>query len=547
MKKTIKELKYLKNNGFTLIELLGVLVIMGIIILVVMPNINNILKSNDKKEYSTYYDMIEFGATKYADDARSDLGSTHDVGCTHITLDELVEKEYISAFSKRDVTCSTGSTGIVIRNNNGKITVKYKLNCKKGEEIVFSKGTDDTSVCLAYQGDNSVKFLEELNGLGHTDVNNISYITSNNNYVKFGGQLFRVVSINKTLNTIKIVSADSVATIRYNGDGRNNYTNSDIEMWLNNEYLSTLQKDYKTYLSTTSWKPNSSTTRKSMIGIINKEEFSYIKTWYGKDGSWLLDEGSSSNGYIANNDNPTSTTAVNSFHSVRPAITLNSDTLLYGGVGSRTNPYIVTNTPTGKVNDYLNTRLSGEYVTFSGNKYRIISTNSEGTKLIGTTSIGKKKFSDDTGEGSLSYIFDSSNLGLYLNGNWINSLTSDKAFLDEGDFCQDVINNTVISRISSICIDDTLIKSMKVGLPKLGEVFTSPYTGFRYWTINPNQIIEEDGLYTNSTINTVNSNGTVEGVNIRDENTDTLVVIYLNSEVKIKNGLGTENSPYTIK
>ena len=119
MKKTIKELKYLKNNGFTLIELLGVLVIMGIIILVVMPNINNILKSNDKKEYSTYYDMIEFGATKYADDARSDLGSTHDVGCTHITLDELVEKEYISAFSKRDVTCSTGSTGIVIRNNNG--------------------------------------------------------------------------------------------------------------------------------------------------------------------------------------------------------------------------------------------------------------------------------------------------------------------------------------------------------------------------------------------------------------------------------------------
>ena len=88
---------------------------------------------------------------------------------------------------------------------------------------------------------------------------------------------------------------------------------------------------------------------------------------------------------------------------------------------------------------------------------------------------------------------------------------------------------------------------MKVGRPKLGEVFTSPYTGFRYWTINPNQIIEEDGLYTNSTINIVNSNGTVEGVNIKDENTDTLVVIYLNSEVKIKNGLGTENSPYTIK
>ena len=547
MMKIIKKLKSIKQNGFTLIELLGVLVIMGLLILVVMPNIYRIINRNNTKEYSTYYDMIEFGATKYADDARSELGSTHDIGCTHITLDELVEKEYISEFKKKNVVCSTGSSGIVIRNNKGKISIKYKFTCQTGTEIVYSNGTEDYSTCLAYQGDNSVSFIEKISSLTHTDNSNISYITSDTNYVRFSGQLFRIVSVNKTLNTIKLVAAEPVASIRYNGDGRNTYTNSDIEMWLNNEYLASLQSDYKTYLSSSSWKPSASTTRKANVGLITKEEFSYIKDWYGKDNSWLLDEGSSSNGYIANDDSPTPTIAVNSFHSVRPAITLNADTLYYSGSGIMTNPYIVTDTPIGVTNEYLNTRFSGEYVTFSGRKYRIISTSAEGTKLIGTSSIGKKAFSEEEGEGSLSYLFDSSSLGLYLNGNWITTLNSQKSLLDNGDFCLDTINNTVTSRLSSVCIDSTMVKSLKVGLPKLGEMYTAPIPTTNYWTLNPNQIENIDGTYSTSTINVLNSNGTVSGVNIKNTNTDTVVVIYLGASVKINGGSGTEGSPYTIK
>ena len=542
MKKIIKKIKSLGISGFTLIELLGVLVIMGLLILVVMPNLYKLIHKNDAKDYTTYYDLIEFGAVKYADDARSELGTTHDIGCTHISLEELVQKEYVSEFSKKGVDCSLGSHGIVIRNNNGKITVKYRMTCKKGDDVIFAEGEDDALTCLAYKGDDSISFVEKISGLTHTDKDNISYITATSNYVKFSGQLFRIVSINKTLNTVKLVSDTPVASIRYNGDERTTYTNSDIEMWLNNEYLKSLQPDYRTYLASAAWKPTSTTTRKAVVGLVSKEDYGYISGWYGSDQSWLLDEG----GFTAKS--PFGNPAVNSFHSVRPAITLNPDVVWHSGTGSKTDPYVISDTPIGAVDEFLNQRIPGEYVKFSGSKYRIVSVNAEGTKLIGTASIGKKKFADELGEGALNYLIDSSNLGIYLNDGWITSLSGgEKNLLDKGDFCLDTINSTVTTRLSTTCIDDTLIKSMKVGAPKIGELFTGPYAGINYWTVNPNTIRNDGGTYTNSTINVVKSDGTIAGVNIKDQSTDVVVVIYLGSNVQINGGSGTEASPYTIK
>ena len=49
----------LNNKGFTLVEILAVVVILGLLLALMYPNINKIIKQNKEKNYETIETSIE--------------------------------------------------------------------------------------------------------------------------------------------------------------------------------------------------------------------------------------------------------------------------------------------------------------------------------------------------------------------------------------------------------------------------------------------------------------------------------------------------------
>lgn len=57
----------MNEKGFTLVEVLAVMIILGLLMLLVVPSINKLMKDNDEKKYSTYERMMEEYAAVYPD------------------------------------------------------------------------------------------------------------------------------------------------------------------------------------------------------------------------------------------------------------------------------------------------------------------------------------------------------------------------------------------------------------------------------------------------------------------------------------------------
>lgn len=55
----------MKKNGFTLVELLAVLVIMGLLSLIIVPNVTKYIKSSTKTTYETYKHTLADAAKNY--------------------------------------------------------------------------------------------------------------------------------------------------------------------------------------------------------------------------------------------------------------------------------------------------------------------------------------------------------------------------------------------------------------------------------------------------------------------------------------------------
>jgi len=574
-----------KNNGFTLIELIAVVVIMGILLLIVFPSLSRLIRSNENKKYDTYYDAVKEQIELYARTRRSELGGIIGSGCVDDkNLSGLKQYDYITEFTEeKNVTCKSPSefsnaeleslginsanqyVNIRIENNKGRINVEYSMICvKEGKrKPEYTKLILKTKNCENYVPVQVNSLLNALKDNIATDkieiVGTDNYVKGNvlNNYVWYSGKMWRVVSYNT--NGIKLVTDDNVSIVTYNVSN-NNYHDSNIYKWLDNEFLKTLRNSDQ-YLTKSSWNYSNVSSNVSepitggnveegkYVGLLNNYEYLKGKDYLNKNKSfWLISTTNDNKAWYVNHSGDITESEVTEFFGVRPSIVLKPGvTYVYGGNGTEENPYKLAGDTSANPNTLLNTRFSGEYVTLNGEIYRISSVDADYTKLILNSTLDVlKEFHDFDTKYS-----NNTSIGKYLNNGDCELINYITDYLKNGQFCREQIKKTDFQTVE--CVSSDIIGEIKVAIPKVGEMFTNE-SNYEYWTLTNSdpeqiQVIQIDGTQTTEEIEklyVVTSSGSLLTKRI-EQKSYIRPVIVVDNTVVITGGNGTKTSPYTIE
>lgn len=553
------------KRGFSLIELLAALVIIGLILLIVIPAASRLLTSNDVKEYKNYVALVEAGAKAYANELKDALGSSMDKGCTEVTLEELIKSEMVKPFNDKKVTCSGK---VRLNNDKGKLDVSLNLTCidDKGKET-FKKTDIENSSCVAFvhkeEGALGTKIVK--NGVGAGSISTVgdnTYIRGTStsdpsNYVWYSGNLWRIVYYSN--KEIKLVSNDIVTVIPRNNTADVQYKNSLVHKWLENIFLNSLKQPSE-YLTDADWNmtptggasftPSNDKTYivTSKVGLLNTFEAFKIGGYLDKDITWLMGNPSTNSNKLWIRKG-SSTTEKNyskdNYYNIRPAITMSPDVMVVSGNGSLAMPYVLEGNSTNVAkNTLINIRYRGEYVKVNGVLYRIVDTSGGLTKIIMVDTLPSRKFSNENED---TYNFSYSSLYTYLKTEWYEKDlgTSKNLIFEKGSWCFRILGDTTKFLTNPLSTCESDIFTSPVGLPSLGELYTTNFDGKRnmFWTLDvPNTTEATKTIWT--VVQTDNDSQTAK----RDVTAFAYVkpVMYLKNNVIITGGEGTKAKPFEL-
>ena len=214
----------MKKNGFTLVELLSIVVILGIIVVVALPQISGSIGSKKEKQYNKIVKIVENAGKVYL---------TENGTMDSVSIDKLIESDYLTSGLKNPIN-NTPLTGCVKKITSDGVT-KYKYE----EEGCPNYLT--TYIMDLY--DNEETRIE--NGLkkDNTPDQNIRYYGSNpNNYVRFNNELWRIIGVFgsnvKLIRNEKLgnLSWDSSESSINRGYGVNEWSQADLKNYLNTMY-----------------------------------------------------------------------------------------------------------------------------------------------------------------------------------------------------------------------------------------------------------------------------------------------------------------------
>lgn len=397
----------------------------------------------------------------------------------------------------------------------------------------------------------TVKVVQELEHTIKKDTNNTGVYTGTveNNYIRFSGNLFRIVSVEN--GNVKIVSAEDVSNVNYSG----------LDDWLEYyyEHLADSSKEYivKTKycndkVTDTTTKKCSSYTKEKDVYILSVEDVnnsvdsstgeSYL---YPSTIVWLANTKTDKESWatrtaFSNYDEKNKSFSKDYNFGIRPVITIKGSILITAGTGTENNPYQIDDMKTGKADEDLNTRYSGEYVEYSNILWRIVETEKSGTiKVVSNTNIeidGEERISYD--DNITNKIYNPNQKGNV--GYKINQKVADT--IDEKYFVKTEIKVPIYKKAAKYKKEDTTKKyKVKFHAPNMYDLYTAKNSGnlISYWLMNSSQ--KEDIEYMVSEI------GVVYYDVIYDTNkAGTRVVGYLDKNCKIVSGKGTKEKPYKI-
>lgn len=463
---------------------------------------------------------------------------------------------------KEETEIEKGSTykddGIesVFDNTDGKMNIKdvkidSNVNTKKIGTYTITYSAEDSFENKTVV-ERKVKVIQTLEKTvkQDTDKDNIYKGSNPNNYIEFSNMLFRIVGLNSD-GTVRIVSSEPVGTVNYD----------DIDKWLNDYFYDHITSKAKKYIvkdsycsstvkesdvsNTTSCKKN----KKQNVGLLSISDYnksiqdngSYL---YPSNIAWTSDKKNKNEAWSAKdlfmNHGESKYMAFDSDYNfaLYPVITLKKDIKLTSGDGSEASPYKFSSVASGKAGDKINTRYSGEYVSYGGYVYRIIDGNVDGyTKVIsepivvsnsiGYTDSSKTKIYNPTQKG---------NVGYYIE----NELSK---LLKRDIFVKREVEVPIYTKLATYSGKKTT-KKYKVTLaaPDMYELFSGADTNPKasYWLRNSSKQQYRKYVVSNTNIIYYNElpDTMVAGVK---------VVGYINSSATILSGKGTESNPYVLE
>ncbi len=364
------------------------------------------------------------------------------------------------------------------------------------------------------------------------DDKGIIYLSGTNedinfNYVWYSGKLWRITQINPD-GTMKMITEDAMTGI-YFGETVD-FENSWAYDWLNEDFLDTLYNYQDIIVTDAKWEltasygapyhPEPYKIVETAVGLLNTYEYyrslekvnveKFQKVYLNNGYQWWLssacDDTLESTAIYAvgpydNDDGLWGGEPYLSAWGVRPAVVLKSDIMLEHS-GTKNDPFIIVNDKkSGKVNEKLNNRLSGEYVKVDNKIYRIVGIENGTVKL---TSVDYVRGADNNvlnkvynnPEKAIRDYIDAANSNdpdywaYYLNNNWLTDNL--KKYLVEGTYYLGLIQGTTTSMRSyknTICqeieTNETTKNCLKtekiwngyVGIPRIGEMFAYPIDG----------------------------------------------------------------------
>ncbi len=217
----------MKKNGFTLVELLSIVVILGIIVVVALPQISGSITSKKEKQYNKIVKIVENAGKVYL---------TENVTKDSVSIDKLIKSDYLTSGLKNPIN-NTPLTGCVKKiTSDGVTKYKYEVdNCPDENIFIVDHITN-------LYNDEETRIKDGLKK-DNTPDQNIRYYGSNpNNYVLFNNELWRIIGVFG--NNVKLVRSESLGSLSWDssessvneGWGVNEWSQADLKNYLNTMY-----------------------------------------------------------------------------------------------------------------------------------------------------------------------------------------------------------------------------------------------------------------------------------------------------------------------
>jgi len=336
------------------------------------------------------------------------------------------------------------------------------------------------------------------------------------NYVLYNNILYRIIGFDD--NGIKLITNDTPTTLIYGT--KDNYADSNIYNYLNNNYLNILNKEE---LVKSSWCNSNVDVNKyectnnidDYIGLISSKE--YLNAG-GKDSYlnnntyfWLINSSLDNSKLYVNNEGTINNNYKNEndyySYGVRPVIVLPISIQNYKGDGSIEKPYVLSSNSEIMISNHS----VGTYVKIGEYTFRIISKEDEYTRLLLDSNLDKLSYNDAI---------------KFINNEFISNIDSE--ILVKGKCYSNSYN--IGNNYNLKNENETTAYAC---LPNIGDLFISEYDGI--WL---------NTKYNNSLIYTIS--GSSIFADLKSSTNNVRPIINVKNELIISSGEGTKNNPLVV-
>ncbi len=396
-----------------------------------------------------------------------------------------------------------------------------------------------------------VNVIAKISSIVTKETNEANYYKGKdpNNYVYLSGMLWRIVDTDG--KNVRLVANEDIANVNYDGITKwMNYFYEHLsegakEMIVKNKYCNeTMEAVTPQITECNSYTKKLNAYILSVVDV-NKataDDGNYLVT---KTISWLANKKDKETAYSVDGlsfmeDGSYYPDKLTYNLGVKPIITIKGDTLIQSGLGTFDSPYNLGDIKSGKVDDKINTRTSGEFIEYSGMLWRIVEVNKDGTtKIISMDTITNKEAQLRTYYTSKTKQYNPSekgNVGYYIK-NKVSEFVDTSYFVNRNVEVPIYENDILYGK-------EKTVKKYKVKLsaPNMYEMFSS--TSFvygkakRHWLINSSKRDVTKAAITDIGVATTHI-GDYDEYGIR-------LVGNLHKDIMITKGKGTFANPYNI-